>query len=143
MKKILLCLLALLVFGPATLHAQIIFPSGTDTSSVPVTAPLAQPSPAPAHDTAESAIPAGPVDFNPDYTKPANFVIGGITVTGTKFLDQHVLINLSGLVIGDSIEVPGEKISSAIRNLWKQGLFADARIAVTQIKGDQVFLEIQ
>jgi len=78
-----------------------------------------------------------------DYAKPAEYVIGGITVSGTKFLDQNVLINLSGLVIGDSIDVPGEKISSAIRNLWKQGLFADARIVVTKITGNQIFLEIQ
>jgi hypothetical protein len=101
--------------------------------------------PLPLPDTAVTA-PAGGQglsDFHLDYTKPASYVIGGITVTGTKFLDQHVLINLSGLVVGDSIEVPGEKISSAIRNLWKQGLFADASIAVSQLKGDQIFLEIQ
>jgi len=141
MKKILTCLFAVFLFGPAVLHAQIIFP--TD-SSAPAAAPAIKDT-LPAPDTLTAApvpVPAV-IDFNLDYTKPAGYVIGGITVTGTKFLDQHVLINLSGLVIGDSIDVPGEKISDAIKNLWKQGLFADARIAVSQVKGNQIFLEIQ
>ena len=58
-----------------------------------------------------------------DYAIPKEYAIGGITVSGTQYLDESVLINLSGLIVGDTIEVPSEKISNAIKNLWKQGLF--------------------
>ena len=78
-----------------------------------------------------------------DYAHPRDYVIGGVTVSGTRFLDQHVLINLSGLVIGDTIEVPGDVVSDAIKNLWKQGLFADVRIVATKVLGDKIFFDIQ
>lgn len=77
-----------------------------------------------------------------DYTKPKEYVIGGVTIKGTQFLDENVLINLSGLIVGDSIEVPGDKTSDAIKNLWKQGLFVDAKVIASKIQGDQIFFEI-
>jgi outer membrane protein insertion porin family len=65
-------------------------------------------------------------DFN--YTKPKEYIVAGIVISGIKFLDQTVLMNLSGLSVGDTIAVPGDKISKAIDNLWKQGLFSDVKI---------------
>src|SRR5262249_48591441 len=57
-----------------------------------------------------------------DYAHPKEYIIGGIVVTGPKFLDETVLKNLSGLNVGDTIAIPGEKINKAMDNLWKQGL---------------------
>src|SRR5215510_3010344 len=68
-----------------------------------------------------------------EYGRPQQYEIGGITVSGTRFLDEQVLINISGLIIGDTIEIPGEKISKAIQNLWKQGLFSDVKISVVKV----------
>ena len=65
-----------------------------------------------------------------DYGRPKDFEIGGVTVSGTQFLDPGVLINISGLTIGDTIAVPGDDISNAIRNLWKQGLFSEVPIQI-------------
>ncbi|MFH1319787.1 MAG: outer membrane protein assembly factor BamA [Bacteroidota bacterium] len=75
-----------------------------------------------------------------DYSNPKEYEIGGITVTGTKYLDKKVLIMLSGLSVGDRIQVPGEKISKAIEKLWKQGLFSDIQISATKIQGNNIFL---
>lgn len=77
-----------------------------------------------------------------DYSAPRNYIIGGITVSGVQFLDNSVLISLSGLRVGEKIQIPGEKTSKAIQKLWDQGLFEDARIEVTRIQGEQVFLNI-
>ena len=60
---------------------------------------------------------------NIDYSKPVEYEIGGIIVNGVKYLDHSVLIALSGLQVGNTIKVPGDKISKAIERLWKQGLF--------------------
>lgn len=76
------------------------------------------------------------------YEKPQEYTIGGIIVSGTKYLDKTVLISLSGLTIGDKIFVPGDQISGAIKKLWNQGLFADIQINAQKIQGNRVFLEI-
>jgi outer membrane protein insertion porin family len=69
-----------------------------------------------------------------DYTNPKKYNLAGVTVSGTKFLDNNTLISISGLSIGQEIMVPGDKISKAINNLWKQGLFTDASIQISKIE---------
>ena len=78
-----------------------------------------------------------------DYSNPKAYEIAGIAVTGTQFLDESVLINLSGLLVGDTLDIPGEKISKAVTNLWKQGLFSDVKIVANRIQGKLIFLELQ
>ncbi len=77
-----------------------------------------------------------------DYSHPREFTIGGITVTGIKYLDESVLKTLSGLSVGDKIKIPGEKISDAIENLWKQGLLSDIKIEYTRIEDNTIFLNL-
>ena len=77
-----------------------------------------------------------------DYSSPKKYEIGGITVSGIEYLDQNVLIMLSGLKIGARIDVPGEEITNAVKKLWEQGLFEDVRISATRFQGDLVFLDI-
>jgi outer membrane protein insertion porin family len=78
-----------------------------------------------------------------DYSNPREFEIGGVTVSGIKHLDEKVLATLSGLTVGDKIRVPGDKISKAIENLWKQGLLSDIKIVATRIQGNKIFLELR
>jgi len=78
-----------------------------------------------------------------DYSSPRNYIIGGITVTGVQYLDNSVLITLSGLRVGDKVDIPGEKIHSAIQKLYDQGLFDDVKIVVQKVQEKQVFLDIR
>jgi outer membrane protein insertion porin family len=78
-----------------------------------------------------------------DYNAPKDFIIGGITVSGVKYLDANVLVMLSGLTVGDNIKIPGDKISQSIRKLWDQGLFEDIKISISSIVDNQVFLDIR
>ncbi|MGD0709553.1 MAG: outer membrane protein assembly factor BamA [Bacteroidales bacterium] len=77
-----------------------------------------------------------------DYANPKDFEIGGISVSGVKYLDNNILTSLSGLAVGDKIKVPGEKITKAVENLWNQGLFEDIKISATKVQGDVIFLDI-
>ncbi len=77
------------------------------------------------------------------YSSPSEFTIGGITISGTQFLDPDILISLSGLKTGDRIAIPGDQISNAIRNLWNQGLFTNVEIRITRTIGSRVFLDIR
>lgn len=87
------------------------------------------------------------VNINPglpdfDYADPKSYEIAGITVSGVKFLDQDVLVSLSGLNIGDTIQIPGETITKAVEKLWKQGLFSDVKISAYKIIDNQIFLDL-
>ncbi len=77
-----------------------------------------------------------------DYSTSDDYIIGGITVSGVRFLDLNVLIGLSGLRIGQEVSVPGEQITTAAKKLWQQGLFSDVRITVSRFVSDTVYLDI-
>lgn len=85
----------------------------------------------------------GGVDQEIDFGNPKEFELGGITVTGVQFLDERVLITLTGLNIGERYKIPGDKISGAIENLWKQGLLSDIKVVAEKITGDRIFLNFQ
>ncbi len=78
-----------------------------------------------------------------DYDTPKEYEIGGITVSGVQFLDEGVLLTLTGLAVGDKIKVPGDKITQAIENLWKQGLLTDVKVRAVKITGGKIFLDFQ
>lgn len=78
-----------------------------------------------------------------DYAEPKTYEVGGVTVSGVQYLDKNVLIMLSEINVGESITVPGDKISKAIEKLWEQGLFENVRIVATKVEGKNIFLEIQ
>lgn len=74
---------------------------------------------------------------------PKEYVIAGITVTGTKYRDDALLLSISGLSVGDRVVIPGsDNISKAILNLWKQNLFSDVEIYYTKVEGRNLFIEI-
>lgn len=77
-----------------------------------------------------------------DYNNPQQYEIGGIRVEGTEHLDKKVLVSLSGMRVGDMITVPGQEISSAVKNLWEQHLFTDISIEIEKTLGNTVFLII-
>jgi len=77
-----------------------------------------------------------------DYTNTEDLVIGGVTISGVRFLDTNALIGISGLRRGQEITVPGEAITTAVKKLWEQGLFSDVRVSITKTVLDTVYLDI-
>ena len=77
-----------------------------------------------------------------DYLSPKEYEIGGVTISGVQYLDQNVLLYLTGLEFGKTISVPGQDIADAIKKLWEQGLFSDVKISVTNTIGNKIFLDI-
>ena len=84
----------------------------------------------------------GEEDIILDYNRPKEYEIGGITVVGVRFLDNFALVKLTGLEVGDKIQVPGDKIAGAIKKLWVQGLFDDIAINIRKVDGNLIFLEV-
>ncbi|MBR1785525.1 MAG: hypothetical protein IJ760_08845, partial [Bacteroidales bacterium] len=80
--------------------------------------------------------------YNLDYLTPKSYEIGGITFEGAGNFDTRVVQLIAGLHVGDRIKIPGDKISAAVDNLWKQGMFEDVQINISRIQGGIVFLNI-
>ena len=74
---------------------------------------------------------------------PKSYEIGGIAVSGVKNYEDYVLIGLSGLSVGQKVQIPGDDITNATKRYWKHGLFSDVRILADSIVGDRIYLTIQ
>jgi TonB-dependent SusC/RagA subfamily outer membrane receptor len=75
-------------------------------------------------------------------SSPKKYTIADIEISGIRYLDKSVLVQLSGLKIGQEIEIPGSAITTATEKLWKQGLFSDVKISASKIVDDNVWLDI-
>ena len=73
---------------------------------------------------------------------PKKYEIGGIKVEGVKNYEDYVLIGLSGLSVGQTIVVPGDDITTAVKRYWRHGLFSDVQILAEKIVGDKIYLKI-
>lgn len=79
---------------------------------------------------------------NFSYLNPQSFIIGGVTVSGTQYLDNDVLITISRLVTGARIEVPSDATSDVVKNLMAQGLFDHVALYADRIVGEEIFFNI-
>lgn len=78
--------------------------------------------------------------INLDYYSPKEYEIGNIVINGADNLDHPSIILLSGLTVGEKIDIPSEKITNAIDKLWKQGIFEDIQIKIGKIEGRTINL---
>jgi outer membrane protein insertion porin family len=78
-----------------------------------------------------------------DFSKPKEYDLAGVTVSGAQYLDNDLLISVTNLIVGQKIHLPNDEgIAKAIRALWKQELFSNVDITVSKIIDDKVFLNI-
>lgn len=76
-----------------------------------------------------------------NYSKPNTYKIGGISVSGTQYLDPSAIIAVTGFKIGDEIQVPGDAMTVALRKLWDQGILGDIKVNVTNIEDGKIFFD--
>ena len=80
---------------------------------------------------------------NPDISyagTPRSCEIGGIAVEGVEGYEDYVLTGLSGLAVGQKIEVPGNQITEAVKRYWRNGLFSKVSITADSIVGNKIYL---
>ncbi len=83
--------------------------------------------------------------YNPPvvYTAlPSTYEIAGLSVSGADNYEDYIVLGYSGLKLGDRIEIPGNDITTAVKRLMRQGLFAQAQVLVEKIAGDKVWLRL-
>ena len=80
---------------------------------------------------------------NPDISyagTPRTCEIGGIAVEGVEGYEDYVLAGLSGLTVGQEVELPGSQITEAVKRYWRNGLFSKVQITADSIVGNKVYL---
>ncbi|MBA4168274.1 MAG: outer membrane protein assembly factor, partial [Chitinophagaceae bacterium] len=135
-------LLAFIFFTVSSAQAQIVTdstesrPPGISTDTVPAS---------------NNAIPdtTSPNSIDPQLLElssskvPKEYTIGAIKITGTKYLDEQLLVSIAGISPGDKVTIPGgDNFSKAINNLWKQNLFANIQIFFLKLHEGALDIEI-
>lgn len=75
--------------------------------------------------------------------QPKTYTLGGLSIDGIKGYDDELLLKIADLEVGKTYDVPGEEISNAVRNYWKQGLFSNVQIDADSIVGNKIYLHIR
>ncbi len=76
-----------------------------------------------------------------NYDSGVTYTIGEITVSGNTNFSAQIIITYSELKKGDKVQIPGEKISNAIKKLWKSNLFSN--IDIYQIHNDGLTVDLE
>ena len=71
---------------------------------------------------------------------PRTCVIGGIAVSGVEGYEDYMLTGISGLSVGQKIQVPGSELTDAVKRYWRHGLFSKAQVAVDSIVDNKAYL---
>lgn len=79
---------------------------------------------------------------NIDFNNGKKYTIGDITVTGDTSFSPQTVVAYSGLRKGETIIIPGEEISTALKKLWNSNLFSSIDIYLTRVEVDTAYLEI-
>ena len=73
---------------------------------------------------------------------PRTVTIGGINVSGVDNYEDYVLTGISGLTVGQEIDIPGSQITDAVKRYWKHGLFSKVKIYADSLIADKIYLHI-
>ncbi len=79
------------------------------------------------------------VDVN--YYAPTTYILNKLTVTGTQTLNEAI-IAMSGLQEGDQIQIPGDQITNAVKNIWAQNIVDDVKVSIVKVEGVRLDIEI-
>ncbi|MEG0033869.1 MAG: hypothetical protein RR689_06140, partial [Mucinivorans sp.] len=73
-----------------------------------------------------------------DFSQPARvYTIGKLSAVGLSSINPDLLISTTGLAVGDSVYIPGDVLSDAMRKLWEQRHFSNVKVS-TDFRGDTV-----
>lgn len=70
------------------------------------------------------------------------YILADVQVTGKINYNAQTVTTFAGLEKGQTITIPGDEVSNAIKKLWKLGLFNDINFYVDRVQNDSIWLEL-
>jgi outer membrane protein insertion porin family len=80
---------------------------------------------------------------NIDFKKGGSYILGGISVTGLKKFSEETVRVFTGLVYGQTIKLPGDKLTSAIKKLYESKQFSDVDVYLARMDGNTIYLQLE
>tara|TARA_B110000503_G_scaffold69511_1_gene108343 strand:- start:10547 stop:13102 length:2556 start_codon:yes stop_codon:yes gene_type:complete len=87
----------------------------------------------------KDTIPVKKIDFK----KGGEYILGGISVTGLKKFSEETVRVFTGLVYGQTIKLPGDKLTSAIKKLYESKQFSDVDVYLARIDDNTIYLQLE
>ena len=78
---------------------------------------------------------------NNAFEKGKEYILGGISVNGLQQFTEETVKTYSGLNIGQTIKLPGDKLTSAIKKLYESKQFSEVDVYLAKVDGNTVYLE--
>lgn len=78
-----------------------------------------------------------------DYAFPTRKIIADVKISGSTSYDAYLLKSLSGLSVGETIDIPGMALTNAVNRYMQYGYFSNARILISKYVGNYAWIEIQ
>ena len=78
-----------------------------------------------------------------DFKKGGEYILGGISVTGLKKFSEETVRVFTGLVYGQTIKLPGDKLTSAIKKLYESKQFSDVDVYLARIDDNTIYLQLE
>lgn len=73
--------------------------------------------------------------------QPGTYVLKDIVVDGAKKFSAAQVLRFTGLAKNEKLEIPGLKISNAIKKLWETNNFSEVEVYIENIEGEHVILK--
>jgi outer membrane protein insertion porin family len=80
---------------------------------------------------------------NISFEKGKAYILGGISVTGLKKFSEETVRVFTGLRYGQTIKLPGDKLTSAIKKLYESKQFSDVDVYLDRIDGETIYLSLE
>ena len=71
------------------------------------------------------------------------YVLKDIVVDGVKRYTPAQILRFTGLVKGEKLEIPGQRVSNAVKKLWETQSFSKVEVYVQDVEGQNVILQFQ
>ena len=68
-----------------------------------------------------------------DYNRPQKYIVGGVSVEGNRYFNEHQILQLTGLQAGQEITVPGEDVTGIVKRLVGQRYFEDVAVVLDSL----------
>jgi len=73
-------------------------------------------------------------------SQTGTYVLKDIVVDGVKKYTPAQILRFTGLSKGESVDIPGQKISNAVKKLWDTQSFSEVEVYVQSIEGETIVL---
>ncbi|WP_298782474.1 outer membrane protein assembly factor BamA [uncultured Polaribacter sp.] len=81
------------------------------------------------------------ISQNLSFEKGKEYILSGISVTGLKKFSEETVRVFTGLRIGQTLKLPGDKLTSAIKKLYESKQFSNVDVYLAKVDGNAIYLQ--